>query len=76
MSEHYRRGSTGWSAKTNKRLKFQSANDDLAVVRSVSDYETAEEKRAFMRAVVAGLADLEFGREVSLADAMARLGRK
>ena len=28
----------------------------------------AEEERAFMRAVVAGLADLEAGREVSLAD--------
>jgi len=29
-----------------------------------------------MRAVVAGLAGLEFGREVSLAGAKARLGRK
>lgn len=46
------------------------------MVQSVSDYETAEEERAFMWAVVAGLADLESGREVSLADAMARLGRK
>ena len=42
----------------------------------MTDYEAAEEERAFMRAVVAGLADLEAGREVSLADAKARLGLK
>ena len=41
----------------------------VAVVQSVADYEKAEEERAFMRAVVAGLADLEAGREVSLDEA-------
>jgi prevent-host-death family protein len=46
----------------------------VAVVQSVSDYEAAEDERAFMRAVVAGLADLEAGRELSLADAKDRLG--
>ncbi|MCY3640932.1 MAG: type II toxin-antitoxin system Phd/YefM family antitoxin [Gammaproteobacteria bacterium] len=46
----------------------------VAVVQSVSDYEIAEEERSFMRSVIAGLADLESGREVSLADAKARLG--
>ncbi len=46
----------------------------VAVVQSVSDYETAEEERSFMRAVIAGLADLESGREVSLVDAKTRLG--
>lgn len=46
----------------------------VAVVQSVTDYETGEEERAFMRAVVAGLADLEAGRELSLAEAKARLG--
>jgi predicted transcriptional regulator len=45
----------------------------VAVVQSVSDYENAEEERAFMRAVVAGLADLEAGRDVTLADAKVRL---
>jgi PHD/YefM family antitoxin component YafN of YafNO toxin-antitoxin module len=48
----------------------------VAVVQSVTDYEEAEEERAFMRAVVTGLADLEAGQEVSLADAKARLGLK
>ncbi len=46
----------------------------VAVVQSVSDYEKAEEERDFMRAVVAGLADLEAGREVSFDEARARLG--
>ena len=48
----------------------------VAVVQSVTDYEAAEEERAFMRAVVAGLSDLEAGRELSLADAKVRLGLK
>ena len=48
----------------------------VAVVQSVEDYEKGEEELAFMRAVVAGLADLEAGREVSLDDARARLDLK
>jgi len=48
----------------------------VAVVQSVADYEKTEEERAFMRAVVEGLADLEAGREVSLAAARKRLGLK
>lgn len=46
----------------------------VAVVQSVSDCEAAEEERSFTRSVIAGLADLESGREVSLADAKRRLG--
>jgi hypothetical protein len=42
------------------------------MVESVGDYENAEEERAFMRAVVAGLADLEVGCEASLDKARAR----
>ncbi|TVQ47146.1 MAG: type II toxin-antitoxin system Phd/YefM family antitoxin [Gammaproteobacteria bacterium] len=48
----------------------------VAVVQSVHAYEAAEEERAFMRAVVAGLADIEGGRELTLAHAKARLGLK
>ena len=48
----------------------------MAVVQSVNDYEASEEERAFMRAVVTGLSDLEAGREWSLAAAKARLGLK
>jgi len=45
-------------------------------VTEVSDYEKAEEERIFMKAVVAGLADLEAGHEVSLDEARVRLGLK
>jgi len=48
----------------------------VAVVQAVADYEAAEEERVFMRSVVAGLADLDAGRELSLADAKDRLGLK
>lgn len=46
----------------------------VAVVQSLADYEKIEEERAFLRGVVAGLADLGEGREMSLADAKRRLG--
>lgn len=42
--------------------------------QSVAEFEAAEEARAFMRAVVEGLSDLEEGRELSLQQAKARLG--
>lgn len=41
-------------------------------LQSVSDYQQAAEERAFMRAVVTGLADLDAGREVSFSEAKAR----
>lgn len=46
----------------------------VAVIQSVSDFEAREDERAFMKAVVAGLADLEEGREVSFSAAVRRLG--
>ena len=46
------------------------------MVHAENDCEAGEEEHAFMTAVVAGLADLEDGRELSLAEAKARLGWK
>lgn len=46
----------------------------VAVMQSVFDFEQAAEERAFMRAVVVGMADLDAGREVTLAEAKARFG--
>jgi prevent-host-death family protein len=60
----------------HRPVLLTSRGRGVAVVQSVTDFEVAEEERAFMRAVVAGLADLEAGRELSLADAKARLGLK
>ena len=60
----------------HRPVLLTSRGRGVTVVQSVNDYEAAEEERAFMRAVVAGLADLEAGRELSLAGAKVRLGLK
>jgi prevent-host-death family protein len=60
----------------HRPVLLTSRGRGVAVLQSVSDFEKAEEERAFMRAVLKGLADLEEGREVSLAEAKARFGLK
>lgn len=60
----------------HRPVLLTSRGRGVAVVQSVNDYESAEEERAFMRAVVTGLVDVEAGRELSLAEAKARLGLK
>ncbi|MEA3276349.1 MAG: type II toxin-antitoxin system Phd/YefM family antitoxin, partial [Pseudomonadota bacterium] len=62
--------------EVHRSVLLTSRGRGVAVVRSVSDYEKAEEERIFMRAVVAGLADLEAEHEVSLDEARVRLGLK
>jgi prevent-host-death family protein len=64
------------ASDAHRPVLLTSRGRGVAVVQSVTDYEAAEEERAFMRAVVAGLADLEAGRDLSLAAAKARLGLK
>ena len=64
------------AAEAHRPVLLTSRGRGVAVVQSVSDYEEAEEERVFMRAVVTGLADLEAGREVTLAEAKVRLGLK
>jgi hypothetical protein len=44
------------------------------VVQSLKDYEADMEERAFMKAVLQGIADSVEGRTISLADAKKRLG--
>lgn len=61
-------------AKVHRPTLLTSRGRGVAVVQSIGDFEASEEERAFMRAVVAGLNDLESGQEVSLKEAKARLG--
>lgn len=61
-------------ATTRRPALLTSRGRGVAVVQSLADFEAAEDERAFMRAVVAGLKDLESGQEHSLKDAKARLG--
>jgi prevent-host-death family protein len=62
------------AAEAHRPVLLTSRGRGVAVMQSVFDYEQAAEERAFLRAVVAGLADLDAGREVSLSEAKARFG--
>jgi len=61
-------------AEVHRPVLLTSRGRGVAVVQSVVDYEEAQEERAFMRAIVEGLADIEAGREVSMEEAKRRLG--
>lgn len=60
--------------ETGRPVLLTSRGRGVAVVQGLSEFESAQEEREFMRAVVAGLADLDAGRELSLAEAKRRLG--
>jgi prevent-host-death family protein len=62
------------AAETHRPVLLTSRGRGVAVVQSVADFERDADGREFMRAGVAGRADLEAGRELSLAEAKARLG--
>ena len=61
-------------AESRRPVLLTSRGRGVAVVQSVAEFEAAEEARAFMRAVVEGLSDIEEGRDVSLREVKARLG--
>ena len=61
-------------SEAHRPVLLTSRGRGVAVVQSVADFEAAQDERDFMRAVVAGLADLEAGRESSLAEVKERLG--
>lgn len=61
-------------AEARRPVLLTSRGRGVAVMQSVADFEAAEDEREFLRAVVAGLTDLEEGREVTVDEARARLG--
>ncbi len=60
--------------QAHRPVLLTSRGRGVVVMQSVADYENSEEERSFMRAVVAGLNDLESGKESSLKAAKTRLG--
>ena len=62
------------ASEAHRPVLRTSRGRGVAVVQSVTDFEAAEDEREFLRAVVAGISDLEAGREVPLAEVKARLG--
>ncbi len=64
------------TSEVHRPVLLTNRGRGVAVVQSLADYEKGEEEKAFMRAVLAGLSDLEAGKEVSLEEAKLRLGLK
>lgn len=60
--------------ETGRPVLLTSHGRGVAVVQALSEFEAAQDEREFMRAVVAGLADIDAGRVISLDDAMRSLG--
>lgn len=64
------------TSESHRPILLTSRGRGVAVVQSIEDYEQAEEEKAFMRAVVKGLSDLDNQREFHLDDVKNRLGFK
>jgi prevent-host-death family protein len=62
--------------ESHRPVLLTSRGRGVAVMQSLDDFEKSEEEKAFMRAVVEGLNDLENKRELDLESAKARLGLK
>jgi len=60
--------------ETRRPVLLTSRGRGVAVVQALADYEAESEERAFLRDVVAGLMDLEAGREIDLAEVKRHLG--
>jgi prevent-host-death family protein len=60
--------------ETGRPVLLTSHGRGVAVVQALADYEAAQEEREFMRAVVAGLADIDSGRVSTLEEVKRRLG--
>lgn len=54
--------------EVHRPVVLTSRGRGVAVVQALLDYESDVEERAFMKAIVEGMVDLEEGRELSLAD--------
>ncbi len=60
--------------ESGRPVLLTSHGRGVAVVQSLDTYEAAQEEREFMRAVVAGLADIEAGRVMPLDEVARSLG--
>jgi prevent-host-death family protein len=60
--------------ETGRPVLLTSHGRGVAVVQGLSEYEASQEERSFMRAVVAGLTDIDAGRIVSLDEVKRELG--
>lgn len=59
--------------EVHRPVVLTSRGRSVAVIQSLQDYESGIEERAFMKAVVKGIVDLEEGLELGLSDVKKRL---
>lgn len=59
--------------EAHRPVVLTSRGRGVAVVQALGDFEADSEERAFMKAIVKGMVDLEEGRELSLEDAKKHL---
>lgn len=64
------------TSETHRPVLLTSRGRGVAVIQSLEDYEQDEEEKAFMRAVVEGLNDLDNKRQTNIIDVKNRLGLK
>jgi len=62
--------------ETHRPVLLTSRGKGVAVIQSLSDYENAEEERAFMRAVMQGINEIEAGKKISMQEVEKKLGLK
>lgn len=62
------------TSEVHRPVLLTSRGRGVAVMQSLEDFEQSEEEKKFMRAVVAGLNDLDNNRQISLSAAKERLG--
>jgi prevent-host-death family protein len=62
------------ASETRRPVLLTNRGRGVAVLQSIAEYESSEEEKNFMRAVVKGLDDLENKRELTLAAVKERLG--
>lgn len=62
--------------EAHRPVLLTSRGKGVAIVQSIADYEDQAEERAFMKAVVEGLKDVEKGKTQSVAEAKMKFGLK
>jgi prevent-host-death family protein len=60
--------------ESHRPILLTSRGRGVAVMQALEDFELAEEEKAFMRAIVDGLSDLDSNCQVDLDTAKKRLG--
>ena len=60
--------------ETGRPVLLTTHGRGVVVMQALSEYEAVQEECEFMRAVVAGLADIDAGRVIPLSEVKRRLG--